>query len=109
VVCDEKHVEKLLQNTYDGVGLLTIASPTTPMRYARRASLNSEVQHDALLSLLWKSELLEIAKLFGFKKGLSKLSRQKLVNLISVNVDIKSTKPMILNSLITRKYDRLTK
>lgn len=108
IVISEKFLDKIKTIIPEWWGIYVISNNKNKikLKIEKKAKINKNVQKDALLTLLWKDEMIEFLEKIEIKKGVRTKTKDVLTRLIIQNFSLKEIKDFIKNKLKSRNIQR---
>lgn len=108
IVVSEKFLEKVKKIVPDWWGIYTVfyCKENIKLKLEKKPKTNKNIQPKALLTLLWKEEMLEFLENLGIKKGVKAKTKPALTHLIIENSSLKEIQYFIRKKLKSRNIER---
>lgn len=108
IVISEKFLDKIKTIIPEWWGIYVISNNKNKikLKIEKKAKINKYVQKDALLTLLWKDEMIEFLEKIEIKKGVRTKTKDVLTHLIIQNFSLKEIKDFTKNKLKSRNIQR---
>lgn len=108
IVVSEKFLEKVKKIVPDWWGIYIVFSceENIKLKLEKKPKINKNIQPKALLTLLWKEEMLEFLGILGIKKGVKTKTKSALTHLIIENSSLKEIQHFIRKKLKSRNIER---
>lgn len=103
IVSSRKYYEQIRELVPIWWGIKIISADRTRLIEKRKGRKKGYQDIDTLLSLLWKKELEELIDVLKYPKKMKKLKKHQLLEMFSLEADVKVIQQHVYNSLKTRE------